>query len=148
MILDSLVNYKKYECLNPVFKKAFDYLKQTDFSKITPGEYEIDGRDVYAVVVHADASNDKNSKLEIHKKYIDIQYTFKGSFKIGWRSLKDCRLINTEYDESKDFQLFSDQNDSEVVLSEGIFAIFFPGDAHAPINPDLNTIKVIIKVLN
>ena len=34
MILDSLNNTKKIECLHPLFKKAFDYLKSTDFSKV------------------------------------------------------------------------------------------------------------------
>lgn len=37
MILDSLNNTKKIECLHPLFKKAFDYLKSTDFSKVEDG---------------------------------------------------------------------------------------------------------------
>ncbi len=37
MILDSLNNTEKVECLHPLFKKAFDYVKATDFSKIRIG---------------------------------------------------------------------------------------------------------------
>ena len=40
MILDSLNNTKKIECLHPLFKKAFDYLKSTDFSKVEDGKHE------------------------------------------------------------------------------------------------------------
>ena len=32
MILDSLKNTEKIESLHPLFKKAFDYVKSTDFS--------------------------------------------------------------------------------------------------------------------
>ena len=41
MILDSLNNTKKIECLHPLFKKAFDYLKSTDFSKVEDGKHEL-----------------------------------------------------------------------------------------------------------
>ena len=34
MILDSLENSKRIECIHPLFKQAFDYVKSTDFSKI------------------------------------------------------------------------------------------------------------------
>ena len=43
MILDSLNNTEKVECLHPLFKKAFDYVKATDFSKMEDGKYELDG---------------------------------------------------------------------------------------------------------
>ena len=34
MILDSLENSKRIECIHPLFKQAFDYVKSTDFSKM------------------------------------------------------------------------------------------------------------------
>ena len=51
MILDSLNNTKKIECLHPLFKKAFDYLKSTDFSKVEDGKHELDGSRLYVSVV-------------------------------------------------------------------------------------------------
>ena len=50
MILDSLNNTKKIECLHPLFKKAFDYLKSTDFSKVEDGKHELDGSRLYVSV--------------------------------------------------------------------------------------------------
>ena len=43
MILDSLNNTEKVECLHPLFKKAFDYVKATDFSKNGRRQIRIDG---------------------------------------------------------------------------------------------------------
>ena len=51
MILDSLNNTKKIECLHSLFKKAFDYLKSTDFSKVEDGKHELDGSRLYVSVV-------------------------------------------------------------------------------------------------
>ena len=50
MILDSLNNTKKIECLHPLFKKAFDYLKSTDFSKVEDGKHELDGSRLYMII--------------------------------------------------------------------------------------------------
>ena len=41
MILDSLENSKRIECIHPLFKQAFDYVKSTDFSKMEDGKYKI-----------------------------------------------------------------------------------------------------------
>ena len=41
MILDSLENSKRIECIHPLFKQAFDYVKSTDFSKMEDDKYEI-----------------------------------------------------------------------------------------------------------
>ena len=51
MILDSLNNTERIECLHPLFKKAFDYLKSTDFSKVEDGKYELEGSRLYVNVV-------------------------------------------------------------------------------------------------
>lgn len=37
MILDSLENSKRIECIHPLFKQAFDYVKSTCFSKREDG---------------------------------------------------------------------------------------------------------------
>ena len=50
MILDSLNNTEKVECLHPLFKKAFDYVKATDFSKMEDGKYELDGSRLFVSV--------------------------------------------------------------------------------------------------
>jgi biofilm protein TabA len=146
MILDKLFNHRKYDCVNSGFKKAFEYLETTDFSSTDPGEYEIDGRDVYAIVAHSDGSSNKKARLEIHRKYIDIQYTHKGSFNVGYRSLESCKEEETKYDAIKDIQFFKDDYESLSILSSGTFAIYFPEDAHAPIPSEKELIKVIIKV--
>ena len=45
MVIDDLKNAALYTGMHPRMKDAFRYLQQTDFSKIEPGRYEIDGAD-------------------------------------------------------------------------------------------------------
>lgn len=78
MILDSLNNTKKIECLHPLFKKAFDYLKSTDFSKVEDGKHELDGSRLYVSVVSIFGKEKKDAAIETHKKYIDIQMPLLG----------------------------------------------------------------------
>lgn len=46
----SLNNTEKIECLHPLFKQAFDYLKSTDFSKVEDGKYELEDSRLYVSV--------------------------------------------------------------------------------------------------
>ena len=54
MVLDSLNNSSKYEGLHHAFKKAFDFIKSTDFSKLEPGKIELDGKDLFVNFAEVD----------------------------------------------------------------------------------------------
>lgn len=47
MILNSLKDSASVESLHPLFKKAFDYIKATDFSKVPAGKIVLDGDKLY-----------------------------------------------------------------------------------------------------
>ena len=101
MILDSLNNTKKIECLHPLFKKAFDYLKSTDFSKVEDGKHELDGSRLYVSVVSIFGKEKKDAAIETHKKYIDIQMPLLGVEKIGWKPGCELQEESTPYNEPK-----------------------------------------------
>jgi len=86
MILDDLENINKYLALHPRFERAFDYLNTTKFEDIKPGNYDIDGDDIYAIVVNdeAVAMLDSTAHFECHNTYIDIQYVFSGVETVGY----------------------------------------------------------------
>jgi YhcH/YjgK/YiaL family protein len=71
MILDDLENINKYLALHPRFVRAFDYLNTTKFEDIKPGNYDIDGDDIYAIVVNdeAVAMLDSTAQFECHNTY-------------------------------------------------------------------------------
>lgn len=109
MILDSLNNTKKIECLHPLFKKAFDYLKSTDFSKVEDGKHELDGSRLYVSVVSIFGKEKKDAAIETHKKYIDIQMPLLGVEKIGWKPGCELQEESTPYNEQKDIAFYIDR---------------------------------------
>lgn len=49
MVTDNIKNADLYYGMGERIKKALEFLKETDFSKMEPGKYEIDGSNVYAL---------------------------------------------------------------------------------------------------
>lgn len=145
MILDSLNNSELYNSLHPLFFRAFEYLKSTDFESMSTGKHEIDGNKLFALVSTHESYN-SNDKLEAHRLYIDIQYLHKGCDEIGWRRKLTCKEPIGNFDESKDVILYSDKPEVLLKVEAGNFVIFYPDDAHAPLMGKDKLIKVVIKV--
>jgi biofilm protein TabA len=145
MILDSLENAGKYISLNPGFKKAFDFLIHSDLSSLE-GRIEIDGDRVYAMVIKADGQGHAGAQLEIHKKYIDIQFGVGGINEFGWKPSRECTTITKPFDETDDYGFFGEEPDVWIKVRPGQYAIFFPGDGHTPKGGVGPLHKVLIKV--
>ena len=85
MILDSLENSKRIECIHPLFKQAFDYVKSTDFSKMEDGKYDIADAGFTVSIASLFGKEKSEAAIETHKKFIDIQFPLLGVEKIGWK---------------------------------------------------------------
>ena len=147
MIFDAIENAERYYGLGDKFQKAFEFLKNADFSSIDKDLIEIDGKNIYAMIQKYDTRKPKDAKWETHQKYIDLQYMISGAENIGF-VLSDYLDITEEYDEVKDFEFLDGMGDY-VQLNEGEFVIFFPTDAHMPRLKikNIETVqKVVIKV--
>lgn len=148
MVIDDLSEINKYVSLHPLFEKAFTYLIKTPFEDIEPGKYEIDGDNIFAIVVNESAVPmlTSISEFECHEKYIDIQYLFGGIETIGYKSRSLCIEPRGEYNIEKDVLFFEDAPDFFFKLHPGQFGIYFPEDVHAPMIGDGNIRKVVLKV--
>jgi uncharacterized protein, YhcH/YjgK/YiaL family len=146
MVVDSIKNAGLYYNLSKGIEKGLKYLQETDFSKMEPGRYEIDGSNVYALVQHYQTKPMSEGIYEAHRKYIDIQYMSDGIEKIGYALIST--LEGNEYNSEKDFQLL-DGNGSMFLCKSGTFAILMPEDAHMPCiaaEKQIPVKKVVVKV--
>lgn len=146
MILDCLENAEKYICLNPHFATAFAVLLRTNLVCFAEGRLEIDGDDVYAVIVKDSGRKPEDALLETHDKYIDIQYVISGTDSIGWKARKNLSQPKDDYDASRDVTFYEDKPDAWPAVGPGMFGIYFPEDGHMPMISDGELHKVIIKV--
>ena len=108
MILDSLSNSASIEQLHPLFKKAFDFLKSTDFSTKEAGKIVLDGDDLYVSIAEPVGKSKDAAKMETHNKYIDIQMPLTTTETMGWKATKELKKITQPYNEEKDITFFAD----------------------------------------
>ena len=130
MILDQLANSATYEKLHPGFSAAFYFLRKTDLASISAGRYAIDGERIYAIVQEYDTKPLAEGMLEVHQRYIDIQYLVAGEELIGYAPLTG-QTEHVPYDSAKDIA-FLEGAAEPIRVQQGQFAIFFPHDAHMP----------------
>lgn len=147
MIVDTLQNASKYFSVHPLFKKAFEYIGQTDLVNAPDGKNEIaDG--LKGIFSNSPGKTKEAScaKFECHDKNIDIQVCINGVETIGWKPREKCVTPNGDYNAEKDVQLYHDSPDTFFQLTNDQFAIFFPQDVHAPMIGEEEIKKLVIKV--
>jgi len=147
MVIDKLKNSKLYENLGERIGKALNYLKETDFSKIENGKYEIEGNDIFAMVNEYNTKDATEGKLESHRNYLDVQYVAKGAEQIGYIPFNEQKP-EIDYNIENDVTFYSGEK-SFTKLEEGMFAIFFPTDIHMPgikLDVPVKVKKVVVKV--
>jgi YhcH/YjgK/YiaL family protein len=147
MILDKLENADLYSCISDNLKKGFDFLKNSNLLALEIGKYEIDGKNVFALVSEYDSKEHQDCRLEAHRAYADIQYIVSGREAIGFASLNG-QTVTAEYLPEKDIIFFSGET-TQMIVEAGMFAVFFPQDVHRPcmqIDGPEKVKKVVVKV--
>ena len=146
MILDILDNGDAYADLNPHFAKAFEFLHRKDLADLPEGRHEVDGDDVYAVVAKGVGRKPEDAQIETHDRYVDIQYVVSGTDTMGWKPRKDLGPATDASRPADDVAFYEDAPTAWIEVTPGMFALFFPEDAHLPMISDGELHKVIMKV--
>lgn len=150
MIVDTLDNIKFYKELLPqlldVEKFIFEHKNEAE---LECGKYLIEDEDVFALVQKYSTRESKDNKWETHRKYIDVQFVLCGEESIGYAPIKD--LVLTEgFTEGNDIAFYKGpENYTNTVLSQGMFAIFYPEEGHLPCcisEKASNITKIVFKI--
>lgn len=136
----------RIESLHPAFKRLFDFVKTTDFSKLPLGKNEIDGEDLFIMNLDIDGADITVQPLEMHRKYIDVHILLGGTEKIGWKPVEEIEHFTKLYEEDGDCALSDDAPRYYVELVPGEYCIVFPEDTHAPAISNGKIRKLIGKV--
>jgi YhcH/YjgK/YiaL family protein len=129
MIFDSLENWPLYGD-KPAWKRAFGFLTSMD-PGIAPGEYELEGRDIYAVVFDCTTKALLDTTLEAHRIYADLHLPLSGP-EVHARFPLAGLEENTPYDAAKDAATYHhpDRFTALFTLHPGHFALYLPHEAH------------------
>ena len=134
------------------FDKAIKFLLENDLEKLPCAKgVEIDGKNVFYTKEIYNTKPQEECKWEAHAKYADIQLVIKGREIFGYSNRNQTKLETiTEYNSEKDIVFYNVETSSDIVLTDGMFAIVFPDDLHLPKKQYDNTsdevMKIVVKV--
>lgn len=116
---------------NPeLWDKLFAFLATADLPGLEPGKIELVPGRLWINVLQYTPKDSANTKIEAHRKFIDLQYTYEGNELMGVAS--EVTPIN-EYDPVKDRINYA--TTEPIVYSKadpGRFFLYFPKDMHQP----------------
>lgn len=130
MITDKISNAQGYIGLSEGINKAIAYINNTDLEAMENGKYEIDGDNLFVLIQSYVPKTMETAKCEAHKNYIDIQYVIEGREHMGYGPVDDMEIVEA-YDSVKD-RYFVKFTGDMLLYEAGMFALFFPQDAHMP----------------
>ncbi|MDO5054342.1 MAG: YhcH/YjgK/YiaL family protein [Pasteurella oralis] len=129
---------------------ALDYLASTNFDQLAVGRYPIIGERIYAQVLDLETQDKAVIQPEAHRRYIDVQYLHRGVERIGVSIDVGNNSIAQDYDNERDIVFYQKvENEIELIMRPGHFAVFFPQDIHRPacLDQQSTTIrKVVVKI--
>lgn len=135
MVFGSLKTWdSEKNAYSETIQKAIDYLKSNDFTTFEEGKYEIEGKDLFAMVMDKTTEPKEKRAPEAHVKYIDVQHVVSGREVIGFAKKSEDLVVKEDMLEEKDLIKYTNEVPDEVdlVLMPGDFGIFFPEDIHRP----------------
>jgi biofilm protein TabA len=138
--------YKEYNANQRAWDTAFGFLRTQDLAAIPPGKYPLLGDSVFVTVSEAATKPKDSVQWESHRKYIDLQYIYKGKELVG---VADASKATVTKPYSFDAMNYNAEG-KFYVSDPQTFFLFFPNDAHRPsINvPGYGRVKkFVIKVL-
>lgn len=148
MIIDNIKNLGKYENIHEQIKNVITFMETFDKNEFNPGRVDIN-ENLFASLQSYQTLKAEEKEFEVHKDYIDLQYIVTSSERIDFAT-KDTYRKDCEVNKEGDFFLTNDiKNYSKLFLSEGDFAIFFPGEFHKPgcsLENDRQVQKIVFKI--
>ena len=107
-------------------------------------------KDIFAQVVDKETKEKYDAKPEVHRKYIDVQFSVEGKEIIGFARETGNNLVSEDLLEENDVLFYENaENEMDLIMKPGNFAIFFPNDVHRPwcaVNETCTIRKVNVKV--
>lgn len=120
----------QYALNKPLWDKLLKFIAETDLKTLQPGKIVLEEGRLWINVLEYTPKSAEDTKIEAHKNFIDLQYTFEGDELMG---LAGHVTPKTEYNPVKDVTFYTtDEPISYVPAAPDRFFLYFPKDMHQP----------------
>lgn len=135
MILTSLKAWSaQSQAYHPVIRQAVTFLAHNDFTDFAPGKIDLIPGKMFCLLQEMHSVPFELARPESHRKFIDIQYLISGDERMGVSRAESGQHTvvddRTSYQDIMFWQVESEE--AHIVLTPGMFVIFFPDDIHRP----------------
>ena len=129
--------------------RAVDYVKSHDIAGMAPGEYPIEGRNMFVRVFDLDTKTVEQTLPEAHDEYIDVQFWASGEERMGYAPRTGSEVVD-HGDPSDDIVFLRDvRHERFIRAGQGDFMVLYPWDIHRPgiqIEGPATLRKAVVKV--
>ena len=148
MIVGNIHNLQPW--LPEELRQAIEHIKQHVTAATPVGKHDIDGNRLFYLVSEDMTQPFAERRAEYHARYLDIQIVLKGEEGMTF-STQPAGAPDTDWLADKDIA-FLPQGEQEktVVLSEGDFVVFWPGEVYKPlcaVGTPAQVRKIVVKML-
>ncbi|CAH0533248.1 Toxin-antitoxin biofilm protein TabA [Vibrio stylophorae] len=148
MLLANITQLDRIGYIQPVMLNAIHQTLALAASH-EQGEFEIDGKDVFVILMQAETKLAQSLQPEIHQDYLDIQIVLAGEERYGYAI--EAIAQPERYSWQGDLAFIPDlKREQFVTLQAGDLVVFYPGEAHRPmcaINDEIKPLrKAVIKI--
>ncbi|MCS2165013.1 YhcH/YjgK/YiaL family protein [Scandinavium manionii] len=131
-------------------RQAIEYVKSHVTDATPLGKHDIDGNRLFYLISEDSTEPFAERRAEYHAKYLDIQIILKGQEGMTFSS-QPAGKPDTDWLADKDIAFLPEGvQEKTVVLSEGDFVVFYPGEVHKPlcaVGTPAKVRKAVVKML-
>lgn len=130
-------------------RQAIDEVKRRVTDQMPVGRYDIDGDQLFFLVSEDMSERRELRQAEFHQRYLDIQIVLQGREGMVF-SCQPAGKPETDWLADKDIAFLPEGSQEKmVVLEEGDFVVFWPGEVHKPlcaVGEPARLRKVVVKM--
>lgn len=131
-------------------RQAIEYVKTNVTEQTEKGRHDIDGSRLFYLISEDMSEPFDKRRAEFHARYLDIQIVLKGQEGMTF-SVLPAGTPETDWLADKDIAFLAEgEQEKTVILNEGDFVVFHPGEVHKPlcaVGAPAQVRKAVVKLL-
>lgn len=136
--------------LPDALRQAIEHVK-AHVNEATPlGKHDIDGNNLFYLISEDSTEPQAERRAEYHARYLDIQIVLRGQEGMTFSTLP-AGEPQSDWLADKDIAFLAEgAQEKTVILNEGDFVVFYPGEVHKPlcaVGTPAKVRKAVVKVL-
>ena len=137
--------------LPDALRQAIEHVKAHVSEETPPGKYDIDGNNVFYMISEDTTEPLAARRAEYHARYLDIQIVLRGQEAMTFSTRPAAGAADIDGLAERDIAFLSaGEQEKTVILNEGDFVVFYPGEVHKPlcaVGEPAKVRKAVVKIL-